>query len=174
MRGSDSSRTSEGTLKLWSYRAMTQFFLKVWDSYGRLLYSSQPHEYPVTSMAWAVDGELFAVGSFHTLRLCDKTGVSNSSEEEQMGDFTKLLMIQQIFRRIYGYRGVFLLAKTSRDFQHLSAGCLWLKYFVNMVWVGLKLFITYLSEHYIFLCVFKLFSLKTQRISCKAIITGSY
>ncbi|XP_075617761.1 intraflagellar transport protein 80 homolog isoform X3 [Balearica regulorum gibbericeps] len=50
---------------------------KVWDSYGRLLYSSQPHEYPITSVAWAADGELFAVGSFHTLRLCDKTGVHN-------------------------------------------------------------------------------------------------
>ncbi|XP_063194908.1 intraflagellar transport protein 80 homolog isoform X4 [Chroicocephalus ridibundus] len=50
---------------------------KVWDSYGRVLYSSQPHEYPITSVAWAGDGELFAVGSFHTLRLCDKTGVHN-------------------------------------------------------------------------------------------------
>ncbi|KAF7481061.1 intraflagellar transport protein 80-like [Marmota monax] len=50
---------------------------KVWDSYGRLLYSSQPHEHPITSVAWAPDGELFAVGSFHTLRLCDKTGVRN-------------------------------------------------------------------------------------------------
>ncbi|XP_044290368.1 intraflagellar transport protein 80 homolog isoform X3 [Varanus komodoensis] len=50
---------------------------KVWDSYGRLLYSSQSHEYPITSVAWALDGELFAVGSFHTLRLCDKSGVRN-------------------------------------------------------------------------------------------------
>ncbi|XP_070439092.1 intraflagellar transport protein 80 homolog isoform X6 [Equus przewalskii] len=48
---------------------------KVWDSDGRPLYSSQPHEHPITSVAWAPDGELFAVGSFHTLRLCDKTGV---------------------------------------------------------------------------------------------------
>ncbi|KAK2090595.1 Intraflagellar transport protein 80 [Saguinus oedipus] len=47
---------------------------KVWDSYGRLLYNSQPHEHPITSVAWSPDGELFAVGSFHTLRLCDKTG----------------------------------------------------------------------------------------------------
>ncbi|PNJ73116.1 IFT80 isoform 8, partial [Pongo abelii] len=47
---------------------------KVWDSYGRPLYNSQPHEHPITSVAWAPDGELFAVGSFHTLRLCDKTG----------------------------------------------------------------------------------------------------
>ena len=48
---------------------------QVWDSYGRLLYSSSPHDYPVTSLAWAPDGEVFAVGSFNTLRLCDKTGV---------------------------------------------------------------------------------------------------
>lgn len=65
--------------ELCSYRYIFNF-LKVWDSYGRLLYSSQPHEYPITSVAWAGDGELFAVGSFHTLRLCDKTGVSNNSE----------------------------------------------------------------------------------------------
>ncbi|XP_066476290.1 intraflagellar transport protein 80 homolog isoform X3 [Tiliqua scincoides] len=58
---------------------------KVWDSYGRLLYSSQSHEYPITSVAWAVDGELFAVGSFHTLRLCDKTGWSYALEKPNTG-----------------------------------------------------------------------------------------
>ncbi|KAK2868759.1 hypothetical protein Q7C36_000630, partial [Tachysurus vachellii] len=47
---------------------------KVWDSYGRPLYSSSPHDYPITSVAWAPDGEVFAMGSFNTLRLCDKTG----------------------------------------------------------------------------------------------------
>ncbi|XP_074449046.1 intraflagellar transport protein 80 homolog isoform X4 [Larus michahellis] len=58
---------------------------KVWDSYGRVLYSSQPHEYPITSVAWAGDGELFAVGSFHTLRLCDKTGWSYALEKPNTG-----------------------------------------------------------------------------------------
>uniref|UniRef100_A0A2D4Q0U3 Intraflagellar transport protein 80 homolog n=1 Tax=Micrurus surinamensis TaxID=129470 RepID=A0A2D4Q0U3_MICSU len=58
---------------------------KVWDSYGRLLYSSLPHEYPITSVAWALDGELFAVGSFHTLRLCDKTGWSYALEKPNTG-----------------------------------------------------------------------------------------
>lgn len=52
--------------------------LQVWDSYGRLLFSSSAHDYPVTSVAWAPDGELFAMGSFHTLRLCDKTGVRHT------------------------------------------------------------------------------------------------
>ncbi|XP_074924532.1 intraflagellar transport protein 80 homolog [Chelonoidis abingdonii] len=58
---------------------------KVWDSYGRLLYSSQPHDYPITSVAWGPDGELFAVGSFHTLRLCDKTGWSYALEKPNTG-----------------------------------------------------------------------------------------
>lgn len=51
---------------------------QVWDSFGRLLYSSSSHDYPVTSLSWAPDGEVFAMGSFNTLRLCDKTGVSKT------------------------------------------------------------------------------------------------
>lgn len=47
----------------------------MWDSYGRQLYASPVSEYPITSVAWTPDGELFAVGSFNTLRLCDKAGV---------------------------------------------------------------------------------------------------
>ncbi|XP_048460218.1 intraflagellar transport protein 80 homolog isoform X2 [Rhincodon typus] len=58
---------------------------KVWDSYGRLLYSSQAHDYPITSVAWAPDGQLFAVGSFNTLRLCDKTGWSYALEKPNTG-----------------------------------------------------------------------------------------
>ncbi|XP_075058171.1 intraflagellar transport protein 80 homolog [Mixophyes fleayi] len=58
---------------------------KVWDSYGRLLYNSPSHEYPITSVSWAPDGERFAVGSFHTLRLCDKTGWSYALEKPNTG-----------------------------------------------------------------------------------------
>ncbi|XP_067102166.1 intraflagellar transport protein 80 homolog [Osmerus mordax] len=58
---------------------------KVWDSYGRLLYSSSPHDYPITSVSWAPDGEVFAVGSFNTLRLCDKTGWSYALEKPSSG-----------------------------------------------------------------------------------------
>ncbi|NWI87343.1 IFT80 protein, partial [Pitta sordida] len=58
---------------------------KVWDSFGRLLYNSQPQEYPVTSISWAGDGQFFAVGSFDTLRLCDKTGWCYSLEKPQTG-----------------------------------------------------------------------------------------
>lgn len=43
------------------------------------MYSSAAHDYPITSLAWTPNGELFAVGSFNTLRLCDQAGVSNQT-----------------------------------------------------------------------------------------------
>ena len=50
---------------------------KVWDGFGRLVFSSPAHYHPITSLAWAPDGLAFAVGAFNTLRLCDKAGVSH-------------------------------------------------------------------------------------------------
>ncbi|XP_067950090.1 intraflagellar transport protein 80 homolog isoform X2 [Watersipora subatra] len=58
---------------------------KVWDSYGRQMYNSVTHDYPITAVAWAPDGQLFAVGSFNTLRLCDKTGWSHSLDKISTG-----------------------------------------------------------------------------------------
>lgn len=58
---------------------------KVWDSFGRALFSSQPQEFPITSIAWALDGQRFAVGAFNTLRLCDHTGWSYALEKPNTG-----------------------------------------------------------------------------------------
>lgn len=58
---------------------------KVWDSYGRSLFSSTHHDHPITSVSWAPDGDLFAIGSFNTLRLCDKSGWSHSLEKPVCG-----------------------------------------------------------------------------------------
>ncbi|KAK7882659.1 hypothetical protein WMY93_028833 [Mugilogobius chulae] len=63
---------------------------KVWDSFGRLLYTSSSHDYPVTSLSWAPDGEVFAMGSFNTLRLCDKTGWSYALEKPNTGSVFSL------------------------------------------------------------------------------------
>lgn len=52
------------------------YAVQVWDSFGRLLYSSTPWEYSITSVAWNPDGTLFAVGSFNSLALCDRQGWS--------------------------------------------------------------------------------------------------
>ncbi len=58
---------------------------KLWDSYGRQLYSSYINDYPITCLAWAPDGDLFAVGAYNTLRLCDKSGWSYSLEKPNIG-----------------------------------------------------------------------------------------
>ncbi|XP_005092728.1 intraflagellar transport protein 80 homolog [Aplysia californica] len=63
---------------------------KVWDTYGRLLYSSSGHEYPVTAVSWTPDGEMFAVGSFNTLRLCDSSGWSYALEKPNTGSIFSL------------------------------------------------------------------------------------
>lgn len=47
---------------------------KLWDSYGRLLFTSNPYDYVITSVAWAPNGEYFAVGAYEMVKLCDKTG----------------------------------------------------------------------------------------------------
>lgn len=42
------------------------------------MFSSSLHDNHITSIAWAPGGNLFAIGSYNTLRLCDYTGVSIS------------------------------------------------------------------------------------------------
>jgi len=42
---------------------------RVWDSYGRQLYTSAAYDYVITSVRWSPNGELFAVGSFEMIRL---------------------------------------------------------------------------------------------------------
>lgn len=51
---------------------------KIWDSFGRLLYTSKPTEHVITSLSWNPNGESFAVGTFNLLRLCDKSGWTHS------------------------------------------------------------------------------------------------
>ncbi|KAI6222302.1 Intraflagellar transport protein 80-like protein [Aphelenchoides fujianensis] len=63
---------------------------RVWDTFGRSLYASNPHSYPITSVAWNPEGELFAVGSFNVLRLCDKAGWSHSVDRQNIGSIYQL------------------------------------------------------------------------------------
>lgn len=58
---------------------------KIWDAYGRLLFNSAPLDHVVTSIAWSPTGRQFAVGSFNTLKLCDRTGWSYCRETPDVG-----------------------------------------------------------------------------------------
>ncbi|KAG8223857.1 hypothetical protein J437_LFUL005420, partial [Ladona fulva] len=63
---------------------------KVWDSFGHLLFSSNEQSFPITSLSWCPGGELFALGSYNTLRLCDKAGWSHYQEKPQTGSVLAL------------------------------------------------------------------------------------
>eukprot|EP00823_Brevimastigomonas_motovehiculus_P003574 TRINITY_DN219_c0_g1_i1.p1 TRINITY_DN219_c0_g1~~TRINITY_DN219_c0_g1_i1.p1 ORF type:complete len:839 (+),score=261.42 TRINITY_DN219_c0_g1_i1:24-2519(+) len=63
---------------------------KVWDSFGRLLFSSKALEYPVTAVKWSPNGDYFAVGSSDLIALCDKTGWTYSREHPKSGSIMSL------------------------------------------------------------------------------------
>lgn len=63
---------------------------KVWDNNGHCLYSSSMHDQPITALAWSPNGDLFAVGSYNTLRLCDFLGWSRSLDKPHTGSIYKL------------------------------------------------------------------------------------
>ncbi|PAV78488.1 hypothetical protein WR25_09547 isoform B [Diploscapter pachys] len=63
---------------------------KVWDGYGRILFNSTPHDFPVTAVSWNTDGEMFAVGSHDIMRLCDKAGWSHSLDKLTTGSVLAL------------------------------------------------------------------------------------
>ncbi|XP_026825249.1 intraflagellar transport protein 80 homolog isoform X2 [Ooceraea biroi] len=59
---------------------------KVWDANGSHLYSSNIEDHPVTAISWCHTSEnYFAVGSFNTIKLCDKNGWSHSMEKVNTG-----------------------------------------------------------------------------------------
>ena len=62
----------------------------MWDAFGRQLYCSSQHDYPITAVSYSPDGENFAVGSFNTLRLCDKIGWSHSLDKPSTGSVYKI------------------------------------------------------------------------------------
>lgn len=63
---------------------------RVWDQYGRQLYSSLPYDHVITSIKWAPNGDYFAVGAFEMLRLCDKSGWSHSFDKPACGSIMNL------------------------------------------------------------------------------------
>jgi len=63
---------------------------KVWDAFGRQLYSSRPMEHVITSIGWSPNGESFAVGSYNIVRLCDKAGWTHCRQRLQSGSVLNL------------------------------------------------------------------------------------
>ncbi len=47
---------------------------KVWDAFGRALYTAHALPHPLTSLAWSPDGALLAIGGYRLVQLCDAAG----------------------------------------------------------------------------------------------------
>ncbi|TPX40936.1 hypothetical protein SeLEV6574_g06329 [Synchytrium endobioticum] len=58
---------------------------RVWDSFGRQLYSSTPHDHAITSLSWTPSGDAFAVGSYNLIQVCDRAGWSYAMERPNCG-----------------------------------------------------------------------------------------
>jgi WD40 repeat protein len=54
---------------------------QVWDAFGRVLFQSKPLEFAITACSWSPNGELFAIGMYDCVRLCDRTGWSYSRDQ---------------------------------------------------------------------------------------------
>ncbi|CAH1115731.1 unnamed protein product [Psylliodes chrysocephalus] len=63
---------------------------RVWDSQGRLLFSSGFHGNHIQSVAWSPTGDLFTVATYNTLRLCDCLGWSRSLDKPNTGCIYKM------------------------------------------------------------------------------------
>lgn len=48
---------------------------KIWEPNGTIIYSSSPEDYSITSLDFCPKGQLLAVGSFNTIKLCNYMGV---------------------------------------------------------------------------------------------------
>ncbi|GAB5361091.1 hypothetical protein AAMO2058_000684800 [Amorphochlora amoebiformis] len=64
---------------------------KIWDSFGRQIFASNPLSMTVTSVSWAPKGDVFAIGSFCRILLCDRHGWAQSSQTcKDSGSFYQL------------------------------------------------------------------------------------
>lgn len=63
---------------------------KVWDSFGRPLFASKPLEFAVTAVSWSPNGEMFGVGLYNCIRLCDRTGWTYSREITETGSISSI------------------------------------------------------------------------------------
>ena len=63
---------------------------RVWDPWGRQLFASAQYEYVITSVKWSPNGQVFGVGAFDMLRLCDKSGWSHSFAKPSTGSLMSL------------------------------------------------------------------------------------
>ncbi|ESO09780.1 hypothetical protein HELRODRAFT_158228 [Helobdella robusta] len=91
---------------------------KIWDSYGRIIYTSSSHEHPITSLSWSPSGHLFVVGAFNLIRLCDKLGWSHSLDKPSSGSLYNLCWSRDGTQVVGGAGGGAVLFARLSDWVH--------------------------------------------------------
>ncbi|XP_047987733.1 intraflagellar transport protein 80 homolog [Leguminivora glycinivorella] len=60
-------------------------FFKIWDTFGQQISVSVKHDQPITSVSWAPAGDLFVIGSYNLIRLCNANGWSHCLDRPSTG-----------------------------------------------------------------------------------------
>ncbi|XP_023937442.2 intraflagellar transport protein 80 homolog [Bicyclus anynana] len=60
-------------------------FSKIWDSFGQQISVSVKHDQPITSVSWSPAGDMFIIGSYNLLRLCNANGWSHCLDRPSTG-----------------------------------------------------------------------------------------
>ncbi|XP_041968776.1 intraflagellar transport protein 80 homolog isoform X2 [Aricia agestis] len=65
-------------------------YSKIWDSYGQQISVSVKHDQPITSVSWSPACDMFVIGSFNLIRLCNANGWSHSMDRPSTGSIYSL------------------------------------------------------------------------------------
>ncbi|KAF9413201.1 hypothetical protein HW555_008481 [Spodoptera exigua] len=60
-------------------------YSKIWDTFGQQISVSVKHDQPITSVSWSPAGDMFVLGSYNLIRLCNSNGWSHCLDRPTTG-----------------------------------------------------------------------------------------
>uniref|UniRef100_A0A2A4J8F6 Uncharacterized protein n=1 Tax=Heliothis virescens TaxID=7102 RepID=A0A2A4J8F6_HELVI len=60
-------------------------YSKIWDTFGQQISVSVKHDQPITSVSWSPAGDMFVIGSYNLIRLCNSNGWSHCLDRPTTG-----------------------------------------------------------------------------------------
>nr|XP_026488740.1 intraflagellar transport protein 80 homolog [Vanessa tameamea] len=60
-------------------------YSKIWDTFGQQISVSVKHDQPITSVSWSPAGDMFIIGSYNLIRLCNANGWSYCLDRPSTG-----------------------------------------------------------------------------------------
>ncbi|CAG9566558.1 unnamed protein product [Danaus chrysippus] len=66
-------------------------YSKIWDQFGQQISVSVKHDQPITSVSWSPAGDMFVIGSYNLIRLCNANGWSHCLERPSTGSIYSIV-----------------------------------------------------------------------------------